>query len=317
MRRVLGYSPLAPLTGSYSNALPLPWSTGAVRESAPLRVTVRPSSATDAAVTQSPGGRLHALPSAPTGRSALHRPFSYSLDRRHSTARRAERLYPCWVLPLQVHEAYTKGSATACKALAEAKSQWRSLSSQAHERAAQFMNTGAAHASQAEEAFFSTVKEKLLEVTAQYPTEAAVAGGMALALALPRPRHWLYKATFRRLMSQEALVQSCRARHESLAKNIELEGLEVDKLTERMKIALDEYQRGYAKVSAATSQLQSLAGRISSKDARARKLARDLRELPGPDALGLRAEVAQELAKARALQAQVQRALKPAVKQGF
>ena len=96
---------------------------------------------------------------------------------------------------------------------------------------------------------------------------AAMAGGAAAAaILLPAPRRLLWRLTLGRLRSPEAAYKSAELKVATLAEKVEAQGGEVQKLSERLGLAQEEYKRGLAKLKATASELRSLEARVGATE---------------------------------------------------
>ncbi|KAM7522790.1 hypothetical protein LguiA_012692 [Lonicera macranthoides] len=142
-----------------------------------------------------------------------------------------------------------------------------------------------------EDAFFKKIKDELLSAR-EHP---AVAGGIVVtaALLLMRgPRRFLFRHTLGRLQSEEAQYGRAEKNVKELSLSVDLMKKERVKLLERASFAENEMKDGHAKLMSAGSQIQSLAKTVYKAEAKAADLMDALREIPGREALKLRAEVA-------------------------
>lgn len=93
------------------------------------------------------------------------------------------------------------------------------LTSVAAEATSEYVETGKAHSGilaerlrEADEAFFTRPSSALARVVTEQPYAAAVAGGAALAMMIPGTRSLLWRASFGRFSSEEAVFKACQRR---------------------------------------------------------------------------------------------------------
>ncbi|KAK4492231.1 hypothetical protein RD792_003031 [Penstemon davidsonii] len=142
-----------------------------------------------------------------------------------------------------------------------------------------------------EEAFFRKIKDELVKLR-DHP---AVAGGVAVtaALLLMRgPRRFLFRQTLGRLQSEEAQFVRAEKNVKELRLSVDLMKKESQKLLERSALAEKDMKRGYSDITNAGTQIQRLARSVYKTEAQAADLMDLLREIPGREALKLRADVA-------------------------
>jgi hypothetical protein len=145
-----------------------------------------------------------------------------------------------------------------------------------------------------QDAAFATARQGVEHVLARphlgYPLAAA-----ALILALPPARRACWRATFGRLRSPQAVVESATRRVEDAATRYETLTQEARKLTAEAGAAEAELERARDRLKAARAALQRLGGQIGRAERGAESAARSLRDLskPPPEALELRSKAAQ------------------------
>ncbi|KAL3518900.1 hypothetical protein ACH5RR_021489 [Cinchona calisaya] len=142
-----------------------------------------------------------------------------------------------------------------------------------------------------EDAFFRKVRDELTSVR-EHP---AVAGGIAgtIGLLLMRgPRRFLFRHTLGRFQSEEAKFIGAEKNVKELNLSLNLMKKESGKLLERAALAEKEMKRGQTDLMNAGGQIQSFARSVHKAEAEATDLMELLREIPGREALKLRAEVA-------------------------
>ncbi|KAK9273578.1 hypothetical protein L1049_018388 [Liquidambar formosana] len=142
-----------------------------------------------------------------------------------------------------------------------------------------------------EDAFFKKVKDELMSAR-EHP---AVAGGVAIAaglLLMRGPRRFLFRHTLGRIRSEEAQFVRAEKNVKELNLSVDLMKKESRKLLERAALAEKDMTRGHTEIMNAGSQIQRLAKSVYKVEHEAADLMDGLREIPGRDALKLRAEVA-------------------------
>jgi hypothetical protein len=151
-----------------------------------------------------------------------------------------------------------------------------------------------------QDAAFAVASDGLAEVLRKphlsYPLAAA-----ALVLAVPPVRRSLWRHTFGRLHSPQAVIESAARRAEDAASRGEAFAQEARKLTAEAGQAEAELERARDRLKAARAALQRLGGQIGRAERGADGAARALRELrrPPPEALELRAKAAQSASALR------------------
>ncbi|CAK9141617.1 unnamed protein product, partial [Ilex paraguariensis] len=106
------------------------------------------------------------------------------------------------------------------------------------------------------------------------------------------PRRFLFRHSLGRLQSEEAQFVRAEKNVKELNLSVDLMKNESRKLLERAALAEKEMKRGHAELMDAASQIKGLAKLVYNADADAADLMDLLREIPGREALKLRAEVA-------------------------
>ncbi|KAK4740776.1 hypothetical protein SAY87_024364 [Trapa incisa] len=145
-----------------------------------------------------------------------------------------------------------------------------------------------------EDAFVDKVKDELKNAR-EHPGEAI---GLSLAaglLLLRGPRRFLFRQTIGRLQSEETQFVKAEKSVKDLGISVDLMKNESKKLLERTALAEKDMSRGISDLRNAGSQIQRLAKSAYKVETQASGLMNDLREIPGRDALKLRAEVASML----------------------
>ncbi|CAM6127410.1 unnamed protein product [Calypogeia fissa] len=149
-----------------------------------------------------------------------------------------------------------------------------------------------------ENLFFGKLKEGVYAVQ-EHPNIAYGVGIVGALLLMKRPRRFLWRNTIGRFQTEEQLVISSEKYVKELRQSVDLLKNESKKLEERAKLAEEELTRGRSKLKNAGSQLRNLVSTYYKTERHARGLVDDLRELPGRQALKLRAEVASMAAEAK------------------
>ncbi|XP_027072304.1 RGS1-HXK1-interacting protein 1 [Coffea arabica] len=142
-----------------------------------------------------------------------------------------------------------------------------------------------------EDAFFLKIKDELTKVR----ENPAVTGGIAVAVGLllfRGPRRFLFRHTLGRFQSEEAQFIRAEKNVKELNLSVDLMKKESGKLLERAALAEKEMKHGQIDLMNAGVQIQTLARSVHKAETKATDLMDLLRELPGREALKLRAEVA-------------------------
>jgi hypothetical protein len=161
-----------------------------------------------------------------------------------------------------------------------------------------------------QDAAFSAASDGVAQVLSKphlsYPLAAA-----ALLLAVPPARRSLWRHTFGRLQSPQAVIDAAARRAEEAATRGEAFAQEARKLTAEAGQAEAELERARDRMKAARAALQRLGGQIGRAERGAEGAARSLRELrrPPPEALELRAKAAQSASALRSQRKDVEAAV--------
>lgn len=142
-----------------------------------------------------------------------------------------------------------------------------------------------------EDTFFKKLKEGLLIARENPTTTFGVAAGIGLLL-MRSPRRFLFRHTIGRFQSEESLLANAENKVKGLRQSVDLLKNESKKLQERATLAEEELKRGQTKLKHAGNQIQSLVHSVYKTETQASRLMDNLREIPGREALKLRAEVA-------------------------
>ncbi|XP_052192324.1 RGS1-HXK1-interacting protein 1 [Diospyros lotus] len=142
-----------------------------------------------------------------------------------------------------------------------------------------------------EDAFFSKVKAELIGAR-EHPF---VAGGVAITtsiLLMRGSRRFLFRHTFGRFQSEESQIIKAEKNVKELNLSVDLMKKESRKLLERAALAEKDMKQGHFELMNAGSQIQRRAKSAYKVEVQASELMEGLREIPGREALRLRAEVA-------------------------
>lgn len=147
-----------------------------------------------------------------------------------------------------------------------------------------------------EDAFVREVKDELT-VVRDHPIEAcgiAVAAGLLL---MRGPRRFLMRNTLGRLKSEEARFTQADSTLKELHQSVEQLKKESKNTLSRTKFSEETMQRGRTKLRDAGHEIQRLTKSIYRTESNAADVMDGLREIPGRNALKLRAEVASMVAE--------------------
>lgn len=142
-----------------------------------------------------------------------------------------------------------------------------------------------------EDVFFNKVKDELIDAR-EHPF---VAGGVALIaslLLMQGSRRFLFRHTFGRLQSDEARFLRAEKNVKELNLSVDLMNKESRKLLERAALAEKDMKHGQSDLKNAGTEIQRLVKSVTNVEVHTSELMEGLREIPGRDALRLRAEVA-------------------------
>ncbi|XP_044473556.1 RGS1-HXK1-interacting protein 1-like [Mangifera indica] len=142
-----------------------------------------------------------------------------------------------------------------------------------------------------EQTFLNKVKEQLKSAR-EHPGAAIGISVSAGFLLLRGPRRFLFRHTLGRLQSEEAKFVRTENNVKELTLSVDLMKKESKKLLERASLAEKDMKRGETELLNAGSQVRSLAKQAYKVESQAADLMEGLREIPGREALKLRAEVA-------------------------
>lgn len=142
-----------------------------------------------------------------------------------------------------------------------------------------------------EDAFFMKVKDEV-NTAIEHP---AMVGGVALSAALllmRGPRRFLFRKTLGRFRSEEGLFVKVEKNVADINMSVDIMKKESKKLLERASLAETEMLNGKSALKNSGRQIFSLAKDVYKAEKQAVDLMDGLREVPGREALKLRAEVA-------------------------
>ncbi|KAK6923827.1 hypothetical protein RJ641_010027 [Dillenia turbinata] len=140
-----------------------------------------------------------------------------------------------------------------------------------------------------EHAFFTKVEDELIKAK-EHPALAAGVVFTSGLLLMRGPRRLLYRQTLGRFQSEEAKFVRAEKNVKELNLSIDLMKKESKKLRERAALAEKDMIRGNSELKDVGGQIQRLAKSVCGVEAQAASLMDGLREIPGGDALKLRAE---------------------------
>lgn len=138
---------------------------------------------------------------------------------------------------------------------------------------------------------FKKLKEGV-NIAVQNPNATFGILGVTTLLALRTPRRLLYRYTIGQFRSEEAMLTRAETKVKEMHQTVDSLKNETKKLEERAKLAEEEFLRGMTKLKNSGSQISSLSRGAYKTESSARGLMDSLRDLPGREALRLRAEVA-------------------------
>lgn len=142
-----------------------------------------------------------------------------------------------------------------------------------------------------EDAFFLKFKDGLY-IGREHPTITTCVALSTTFLLLRGPRRFLFRHTLGRLQSEEARFVRAEKNVKMLNISVDLMKKESKKLLERASLAEKEMMNGRTELMNAGKLIQRLGRSVEQVEAQAADLMDLLREIPGREALQLRAEVA-------------------------
>ncbi|KAL4325713.1 hypothetical protein GQ457_11G018360 [Hibiscus cannabinus] len=142
-----------------------------------------------------------------------------------------------------------------------------------------------------EDAFFNKLKEGVRSAK-EHPGAAVGITITAALFLMPGPRRLLFRNTLGRFQSEEAKFLRAEKNIKELNLSVDLMKKESSKLLERAALAEKDMKRGHKELMNTGGQIHRLAKSVYKVEAEAAGLMDGLREIPGRDALKLRAEVA-------------------------
>ncbi|KAF2314578.1 hypothetical protein GH714_027750 [Hevea brasiliensis] len=142
-----------------------------------------------------------------------------------------------------------------------------------------------------EDSFFNRIKGELMSAR-EHPVEAVGVAVTAGLLLMRGPRRFLFRHTFGRLQSEESKFLKAEKNVKELNLSVDLMKKESRKLLERASLAEKDMKHGHTELLDAGSQIQWHAKSVYKVETQVADLMDGLREIPGREALKLRAEVA-------------------------
>lgn len=142
-----------------------------------------------------------------------------------------------------------------------------------------------------EDLVFKKIKDQIT-IAREHSTLSAGIAITAGLLLMRGPRRFLFRRTLGRFQSEEAQITKAANNVNHLAISVQLMKKESEKLLERAALAEKEMTYGYGELRNTGGQIKSLAKSVHKAETQANDLVDDLREIPGREALRLRAEVA-------------------------
>ncbi|GAB4854913.1 RGS1-HXK1-interacting protein 1 [Ancistrocladus abbreviatus] len=142
-----------------------------------------------------------------------------------------------------------------------------------------------------EDVLFKKVKDELMTAR-EHPAMAVGIGVTAGFLLLQGPRRFLLRHTLGRFQSEEAQFVRAEKNVKELYLSVDLVKKDSKKLLERAALAEREMRHGQAELMNAGSHIRQLAKSINQVEAKVTDVMDGLRQIPGREALQLRAEVA-------------------------
>lgn len=142
-----------------------------------------------------------------------------------------------------------------------------------------------------EDAFFRKFKDGLTTARENPAMAMGVAASVAF-LFIPGPRRFLFRHTLGQLQSEEARFVRAEKNVKMLNISVDVMKKESKKLLERASLAEREMKTGQAELVNTGKNIQRLARSVNHVETQAADLMDLMREIPGREALRLRAEVA-------------------------
>ncbi|KAG2263141.1 hypothetical protein Bca4012_015220 [Brassica carinata] len=142
-----------------------------------------------------------------------------------------------------------------------------------------------------ENAFFSKVTEGLINAK-EHPAAAAGIGLAACLVLMRGPRRFFFRRTLGRFQSEEAQFFRAEKHVQELNMSVDLMKKESSKLLERSALAEKDMKRGLSELMDSGNNIHSLAKSVHKVECEAADLMDGLRQIPGREAIKLRAEVA-------------------------
>ncbi|BDA47911.1 RGS1-HXK1-interacting protein 1 [Coccomyxa sp. Obi] len=221
-----------------------------------------------------------------------------------------------WEAADKTSKALEEGIQAASYAVKSGTVKAREKYAKAMESSQSVIDTGVAHYKHLEEQVFDKLRGGV-HTAAEHQTATITAlTGLAL-LILPGPRRFLYRHTFGRLQSEEAVFRSAQVKQQSITEALHSDAAEAQKLLQRQAAAEAQYDQGLQKLQATARQLRSLSSKVKATESAAERLVKTLRELPSKEALALRSEMATKAAAAKQQRAALERQLWAITKRGI
>ncbi|XWS52368.1 hypothetical protein CRYUN_Cryun11dG0063800 [Craigia yunnanensis] len=154
-----------------------------------------------------------------------------------------------------------------------------------------FLPHAFSHYKSYEDAFFNKIKEGLMSAQ-EHPAAAFGITVTAALFLMPGPRRLIFRNTLGRFQSEEAQFLRAEKIVKELNLSVDLMKKESSKLIERAALAEKDMKRGHTEIMNAGGQIHLLYKSVYKVEAEAADLMDGLREIPGREALKLRAEVA-------------------------
>ncbi|KAJ6839319.1 uncharacterized protein M6B38_316880 [Iris pallida] len=142
-----------------------------------------------------------------------------------------------------------------------------------------------------EDAFLKKVKDYLM-IAREHPVEVGGTAAAAALLLMRGPRRFLIRNTFGRFQDEEARITKFERGLKELNQSLDKLKKENKNIILRASFGEEQLQRGRTKIRDAGYEIQRLSKSIYKIESEAADLMDDLQELPGRNALKLRAELA-------------------------
>lgn len=142
-----------------------------------------------------------------------------------------------------------------------------------------------------EDLVFNKIKDQIT-IAREHPTMSAGIAITAGLILMRGPRRFLFRRTLGRFQTEEAQLTKAANNVNHLTISVQLMKKESEKLLERAALAEKEMNYGYTELRNAGGEIKSLAKSAHKVEVQANDVMEVLREIPGREALRLRAEVA-------------------------